>query len=196
MADNKIVNGVTVATDEVAGVDFQKMKLIDGTPDGVTPAIVSGSGGLRVDLATALDRNVDSVGIGLWNGAAEELAQGNNDRALLASASRTATIRADDLVNINARGVVVRTSITANPGTLGSITVTIWGKDAVTGDFWLLAQSPTLTAVGHSVLKVYPGIAVAANVALNDVLPRLWMVQVGHNNANPITYSVGASLIV
>lgn len=35
MANNKTINGVTVATDEIAGIDYQLMKLAAGTEDSI-----------------------------------------------------------------------------------------------------------------------------------------------------------------
>jgi hypothetical protein len=190
----QLASGIWVATDEIASIHYQKMKLIDGSEDGITPAIVSGSGGLRVDLATALDRNVDSVGIGLYNGSGHEAAQGNNDRVIAPSAARTVNLRVQDLLNVNGRGVILRIAVTV-AGT-GSIKGQVWGQDPDGVNFWALGETPNIVANGYTILKVYPGIPAVANVAISDVLPRLWMVQVVHNNANPITYSVGASLMV
>lgn len=67
MADNKALPftgsgdaSATVATDEIAGVDYQKVKLVDGTADSTT-VIAAGGGGeagaLRVTLAN------DSTGV-------------------------------------------------------------------------------------------------------------------------------------
>ncbi|MFH0980111.1 MAG: hypothetical protein V2A79_01050, partial [Planctomycetota bacterium] len=56
MADDlTILTGDEVATDEIAGVHYQRVKLVDGTPDSTTP-IAAGAGvkanGMRVAFAT------------------------------------------------------------------------------------------------------------------------------------------------
>jgi hypothetical protein len=60
MADNKTLPptgtgtaDIVVATDEIAGVDYQKIKLVDGTADSSTPAIVDANGSLHVTLLGA-----------------------------------------------------------------------------------------------------------------------------------------------
>lgn len=50
-------SGTTVATDDVAGVHYQRVKLVDGTADGTTP-IPGGAGGLLVDLGSNNDVTV------------------------------------------------------------------------------------------------------------------------------------------
>ncbi|WP_119305215.1 hypothetical protein [Dongia deserti] len=49
-ADNTSItpgSGASVATDDVSNVHYQKFKLVDGTADSTTPAIVTGDGALR-----------------------------------------------------------------------------------------------------------------------------------------------------
>lgn len=52
-------SGTTIATDQVGSVHYQKMKLVDGTEDGTTGAIVTGAGALKVD-GSAVTQPVDS----------------------------------------------------------------------------------------------------------------------------------------
>lgn len=50
MADNVQINpgtGVAIATDDVGGVQYQRIKLTDGTPDSSNHAVVDSSGALR-----------------------------------------------------------------------------------------------------------------------------------------------------
>lgn len=54
MADNVDItpgSGATVATDDVAGAQYQRVKLTDGTPNGDNHAVVEDTGSLRVALA-------------------------------------------------------------------------------------------------------------------------------------------------
>lgn len=130
-------------------------------------------------------------------------------RTVLASAARTASVDSADFLNQFqeiarphlqrdfdgiARGLHLIIDVTAINLT-PSITVKIQGKDPLSGKYYDLITSAAITAVGTTVLKVYPGITAAANLAVSDVLPPTWRVSIAHANANSITYSVGAVLL-
>jgi hypothetical protein len=117
-----------------------------------------------------------------------------NTSALLSGVGATTSQTSADQVNAYGRGVKVFVVTTAI-GT-GSITVTIQAKDPGSGSYTTLLASAAITTNTTTVLTVYPGIAVAANVSANDVLPRQWRISLAANNANPANYSVGASVIV
>lgn len=131
----------------------------------------------------------------LWNEATYDRERGNTQGTVLASAARTASVDSADLTNYNARGVHViidATAITATP----SITATIQGKDTLSGKYYTILASAAITGVSTTILRVYPGITTAANLAAADVLPRTWRVSVVAGDADSITYSIGYSLIV
>lgn len=111
------------------------------------------------------------------------------------TAAATTTQTSADFQNPVAAGVKVVIDLTVNAGGLGSITATIQGKDPLSGKYYTVLASAALTGVATTVLTVYPGIAVSANVSASDVLPRTWRVLVTANNANPVTYTVGACLL-
>lgn len=48
---------------------------------------------------------------------------------------------------------------------------------------------------GQTVLKIYPGITVAANVSVSDVLPRVWRVRCQHSGPGSFNYTVGVSYV-
>lgn len=120
----------------------------------------------------------------------------HNERIkVLPSAARTASVNSDDQENIEGRGVklvVDVTAVTATP----SITVTIQGKDHVSGKYYDILESAAITATGTTVLTVFPGIAATANEAASDVLPRDWRVEVTHADTDSITYSIGACTLL
>ena len=119
----------------------------------------------------------------------------NRNITVLTSAARTATINSDVQVNHEGSGlhiVIDVTSITATP----SVTPTIQGRDDVSGVFYDLLVGVAITATGTTVLKVYPGITASANVSASDLLPANWRVRMVHADADSITYSVGATVIV
>lgn len=131
----------------------------------------------------------------LYNGASTDRARANQDIILLASAARTATTTTADMTNHNARGVVVVVDVTA-VGVTPSVTVRIQGRDVASGKYQTYLTSAAISTVSTTTLTVYPGVTVAANTAASAPLPRVWRVDITHDNAVTITYSVGASLIL
>jgi hypothetical protein len=115
------------------------------------------------------------------------------DGALNIPAGATTTQTGPDMTSPAARGLKVIVNVT-NAGT-GSITVTIQGKDKGSGSYYPILTSAAIVANGQTVLSVYPGAAVTANVSANDALPATWRVLVTANNANAITYTVGFSTL-
>lgn len=84
--------------------------------------------------------------------------------------------------------------VTVNPGGLGSITVDVVGVDPASGKEYLILSTGALTAVATKLIQIGPGLTTAANAAQNQDMPAQFRVKVTHNNANPITYSVGINL--
>lgn len=113
---------------------------------------------------------------------------------LLSSASRTTTQTSQDLMNHDCRGIIVVLDMT-NVGT-GSVTLSIDGKDPVSGKYFNLLTGAAVTTNSTNVYRVYPGLTAAANAIVNDVLPRTYRIVVTANNGNAATYSVGQMLIV
>lgn len=131
----------------------------------------------------------------LWNGTNWQRWASNLELTVLASAARTANVNSSDLSNFNGRGVHVIidvTSVTATP----SVVFTVQGKDAVSGKYYTLLTSAAITATGTTLLTVYPGAAVTANVSASNVVPKTWRVSAAHGDADSITYSVGAVLVL
>jgi hypothetical protein len=118
----------------------------------------------------------------------------NADATLITAVAATTTQTSTDQTNPGGRGVKVVLDMTAI-GT-GSVTLSIRGKDPASGKYYTILASAAVVGNGTTVYTVYPGAPAAANVSANDALPRTWQVQVVANNANPATYTVGASVIV
>lgn len=115
---------------------------------------------------------------------------------ILASAARTTTQTGTDQTNNGYRGIKVILDATVNAGGAGSITLTIQGKDSVSGKYYTLLAGAAVVTVTTNVYTVYPGLTAATNVTANDVLPDTFRILVTANNANPVTYSVGQSLLI
>jgi hypothetical protein len=116
------------------------------------------------------------------------------ERTVFASAARTATPTPVPLTVSYARGLALVIDVTAIV-TAPSVTVAIEAFDATSGKWVALLTSAAITAVGTTVLRIYPGLAVAANLSANDVLWEQIRVTPTHANGNSITYSISAHLI-
>ena len=112
--------------------------------------------------------------------------------ALAIPAGATTTQTSPDLVNPSSRGVHVVLDLTVNAGGLGSITLTIQGKDPGSKKYYTLLAGAAVTTVSTNVYRVFPKATPAANLVANDGPPELWRIQIAANTANPVTYSVGA----
>jgi hypothetical protein len=79
-----------------------------------------------------------------------------------------------DIGNQNCRGLVVFINLTG--GSTPSLTVTVQGKDPVSGQYYTILASAAITSNGLTALRIYPGIPAAANSTANDVLPSQWRI--------------------
>ena len=68
-------------------------------------------------------------------------------------------------------GCLVFINITALSGTSPTLTVTIQGKDRVSGQYYNILSSVALASTGFTVLRVKPGLTASANVTANDMIP-------------------------
>lgn len=112
------------------------------------------------------------------------------------SAARTATPTVMvDQKSDGSKGLVVVIDVTAVPAAPPQLTFTIQGKDPISGKYYTILASAVIVAVGTVILRVYPGLTAAANLVASDVIPASWRVLATAGDADPATYSVGASLI-
>lgn len=118
---------------------------------------------------------------------------GTVDLTVIASAAFTTTQTQADQTNQYARGIQVVLDMTV-VGT-GSVTVSIEGKDVISGKYYALLTGAAVITNVTNVYRIYPGLTPVANATVSDVLPRTWRVKVTANNANSATYSVGACLL-
>lgn len=134
--------------------------------------ISTAAGSDAVTASTILE-----VALGAYNGASVDQVRNNLDNFVLqASGAITTNGNSFDVVNYNARGVKVFITTGAFGSGASTITVSIQGKDPVSTNYYTALTSASLTASAFTVLTVYPGIAVTANVTASDVIPRTWRV--------------------
>lgn len=164
-------------------------------PVGPNQAVLSSTSAIADGAANNPARLLEQSYDMEFNGATWDRTRNNNDGTAFASAARTATPTPFDGTNYNGRGlhlVIDCTAITSSP----SVVFTIQGKDALSGKFYTILASAAIVGTGTTVLRVYPGLTVAANLVASDITPRSWRVIATHGNADSITYSVGYSLIL
>lgn len=118
----------------------------------------------------------------------------NSRVTVLTSAIRAATTNSSTFGNPGAKGIHLSVDVTVVPG-VDTVTPKIQGYDETSGKYYDILVGSAIVATGTTVLKVYPGITVAANVSASDVLPTSWRVTMTHSAATNFTYSIGASLI-
>lgn len=119
----------------------------------------------------------------------------NSYDVLLVSGARTATTSSAAQTNRDHRGVKVTIHRTASAAT-PSVVPTIEGYDETSGQWVTLLTGAAITGTGTTTLTLYPGVTASANVAVSDVLPRTWRVTMTAADADSLTYSVGANLIL
>jgi hypothetical protein len=114
---------------------------------------------------------------------------------VFSSLARTVTENSRDFQNAYGKGIQLIIDVTAISAT-PSVTFAIQGKCPVSGKYYTLLTSAAITGTGTTVLRVYPGLTVAANLVASDSLPSTWRVVATHGDADSITYSVGAHLLL
>ena len=130
----------------------------------------------------------------LHNNSSFDRQKNNYELTVFTSAARTTTQTSADLVNFNGSALKVVVDVTV-AGT-GSITVAINGKSTLSGKYFPILTSAAITTNSTTVLTVAQGATAVANVTANDRVPRIFQVVVTANNANTITYSVDAQILV
>lgn len=119
----------------------------------------------------------------------------NEDITVFESAERKASVNSSDFENMKGRGVKVVIDVTATSDT-PSVVFAIQGKDLTSGKYYDLLKSAAITSTGTTILTIYPHIDAETNISINDILPRFWRVTATHEDADAITYSVGACTIL
>ena len=205
MQDPNLIN--IAAVDDTGESYFRAIKGLrtDGDYLSLVMALYGTSGFALTDRQPSADalsdttpRGLDTIGYpylydpynDVWNRQ-----RGNHAATLLTSAARTATVNSTDQTNHNARGVHVIINVSAYPAA-ASVVPAIEAYDEVAGIYYPLLTGAAIVATGYTILKVYPGIGEVANGAASDVLPQTWRVLMTHADADSITYSVGAQLVL
>lgn len=119
----------------------------------------------------------------------------NEELVVFPTVARIATPTPVENQNYNGRGAIIIVdvaSITDTP----SVVFNVEGKDPAGGDWYLIVASAAIVAAGVTVLRIYPGLTPIANLTVSDLLPQTWRVRPVHADADSITYTVGAILML
>ena len=112
--------------------------------------------------------------------------------ALTFSADGAGTVFSNEFENQACSGIKVVINITAITGTSPTLTVTLQGVDAASAAVYTILASAALNATGTTVLTVFPGAPVTANVSANDELPPKFQVKAVIGGTTPaVTATVG-----
>jgi hypothetical protein len=156
----------------------------EGAAQTVVLPQVSNAGGAKVPGQAVVQ--IDSSGVELGTLA---LSAANLNAASASGAG-------PDQAKHQARGMVLAVNVSAMSGSGASLTVTLQGKDVVSGQYYTVLTSAAITTTGLTVLRIYPGISASANAAANDVLPPVWRVSYAITGTSPaVTATVGASML-
>lgn len=161
-------------------------------------SVIDGSGAslLTHQSGSGLATTNVAVANSLFNGGTTWDRQRNNmEGTALASAARTSTTNASDIVNYNGRGVAIWFDITAVPGAQ-TVTLTVEVKDPVSGKYSQVFAGAAESGIATRFYEVYPGITETSNVDVSVALPRTFRVVVTHSGGGSFTYSVGYCIIL
>lgn len=187
------VGGVAPAlydTNKIAAVMYV------GSPGGASSPVYQ-------DLSTADGFAKENNVVALWaaslgrlyNDSTWDRARNNVACTIYASAARTAAPTLVDMVNYNARGLIICINCTAIVAT-PSVVFVVEGKDSIPGDYWTMLSSVPIVATGKTVLMLGPTLTEAANLKANCLIPRTYRVRPVHGDADSITYSVSVDEVL
>ena len=111
-----------------------------------------------------------------------------SQRTLLASAVRAATNTTADQTRVTETGLHIIINMIAVPG-VDTVTCTLQGQDSL-GNYYTILASAAIVATGVTVLRVIPGVTVAANLAASDSIPDVWRINCTHSAGTNFTYTV------
>jgi len=118
-------------------------------------------------------------------------------RTLLSSSARTTTTNSSDQTNYNWHGLLLVVDVTS-AGT-GSITPSIQVKDSISGNYktvWTAAAALTANGTYVYALTSPKPDAASYTEVVGLLVGRTWRLAMTHNNANTITYSASADMVL
>lgn len=118
----------------------------------------------------------------------------NSSSLALALSGASSSVTGQDVANQSGIGLTATCDVTAIAGTAPTVVFTVEGKDPISGKYRTLIESASVSSVSTVVMRVYPGIAVAANVTANDVISGTIRVRATIAGTGPsVTATVGVT---
>lgn len=167
---------------------------------------VLGIGGVQISAPPQGDNKAVSytqavIALGYrYNGSTFDRMRNNALELIAASAARTAVLTGADMVNFNARGLLVVVNVTARAAA-STLQVEMQLKDPISGEYkqiWTAAGAIN-TADDTITFLFYPTVAGGADLyteTVDMVLPKYLRFVVTPNDANSVTYSVSAAWLL
>jgi len=189
---------------------------LKGSVAGDTPVLAQNSsyGNVRVSIYEGGNRaglqslNADAISgatIALGIFSAQEMCNGvgwdrqrnNEELVLLASAARTAQTDSADQINYNGSGLIVIVDVTVDPAA-AAITPKLQIKDSISSNYFTVwSAAAAINAVGTYAYLFAPGGAAGSYTeAVNLRVARTWRVRIDPADADSMTYSVSAVVLV
>lgn len=199
-----VVSAIPAGTNNIGDVDLASAipagsNLIGGTTiygssgAPITGGAFGGSDGNSTGFAL-LATFAESM---LFNGASWDRERSNINSTILSSAARTTTTNSADQTNHNGRRLLLVVNV-SSAGT-GSITPSIQIKDSISGNYvttWTAAAAITTTTTATYYFADGGAGGLFTEVRAAGLSARDWRLVMTHNNANSITYSVSAAVLV
>lgn len=107
--------------------------------------------------------------------------------------SASGTLVTPDQLNPTGSGMNLAVDITVI--TTATVTVTVQGKDELSGKYYTLLATTALAAVATTAIQIFPGAVVTANVSANAMLPNTYRIQaVLGGAATQVNATIGGSI--
>jgi len=125
----------------------------------------------------------------------------NDELALLASAARTATTNSEPQANNSHRGMILVVNVTARAAAT-TLTPALQLRDLVSGEYVTIWTAAAAINTGDATVAYlfYPSpntdAASLYTEAVDMVIPTRWRAVMTHGDADSITYSVAAMMIL
>ena len=113
-----------------------------------------------------------------------------------ASAARSADANSDDILNKGFRGLIVFFNVSVAAGD-DTMTLTIQGKDAVSGEYYTLLTGGALSTTGLRVYEIHPEAAAASGgvtAVANRILPETWRAQLDYTQVGEVKTAITCSV--
>lgn len=183
------VSGIPPAIDAVSSrlgvIAFDDAVASDGNTNEAAWAFIGGG-----DYRAVLIKNE------IFNGTTWDRERNNVEATILASAERATDTVSADQINYNGSRLLLIMNVSAINAT-PIVTPTLWAKDSVSSEYFTVWMATTpLTAVGTTAYYFGDG---ASGGSFTEILAfglpsRTWVVTMLHDDADAITYTVGANI--